>query len=455
MSIGWRQQAADQVGYMGIPPSPATDVGSELDWRARNLGSEKIIATYADLEYHFPHVGGLHIINTGARLTATIVMPNDRRILVAGGYLAGTFGVKHAIVGSYAGPLISGDPLLLSAIAIVQTNPGGVAIDGTSTTGAATVLRNVVITSPISPTPLCPAGSLHDLGALVIEGIQIDAMTAGLTLDGQVFAVRAQSTNITKMAPGAIAYTIGPTAVVIRGVGIQDSIYLTTDSDQRIVRIDPAATVPNPTAAVPTDLVGMRITGNSVAFDGAFGRVMDETGMDEKDIRVLAANNLYGGRSEFSGLATFSDTTPIVKTYGGTTFEPIPVGNGAVDITLDSTSQRFTFVNNGGTNHYLRYDGPLPNQVQRVAGGVSFEAASTASTLRVRLEWRATAVGAWTPVPGSVVRTRQVNGTPLAVSFEGNVIATPNHHYRITIANDNAAASTEITNVEIKAAGGI
>jgi hypothetical protein len=458
--------------YAGISPSVSTTVRQELDFRARAVGEIRVVANAADYEFHYPAVEGppgiwVHTLTAGTEQTGVVVLPAGNRLhIAASGFLLGAFGVKNALVGNVAAPLISGDPLTMASVAVVQSNPGGVAIDGTSTTGAPTVLRNVVFTSPISPAQVCAVGSIHDLtlaGSLTMEGCQIDAMTAGLTIDGTIAAARMSLTTITSMAPGAIAFTAGPTAVVSVGLAWQQSIYLTTDAGQRIVRIDPLATIPNTPVVVPTNIVGIRLGDNAIAFAGALGAVMDQTGINESDIRVIALGSLYGSSSIFLGSFSFLNAaSPIVKTYAAPdTFEAIPRSNGGVgpdDAITVSQSERFDLQTPGADppgEWYARALGPLPVKA-RIVYGLSLAAVSTSSTISTRVEVRSGTGGAWTPLDESTEIRIQVNNSPGFVGGHAFLAAVnSDDQFRVTIASDNAAASTEILSLSMAVEGQI
>jgi hypothetical protein len=463
MAIGWTGGAgsAGDVTYTGIAPSIATTVGEELDFRARRVGEWRIVTSAADYEFHYPAVGGVHTITAPTWQTNTVVLPAGRKVHTSGaGLLAGTLAVANQLVGDVADSLVSGDPFRVYSLGIVQLNPGGSGVDVTSTSGATCILRELIITAPAG-TPIAPAGTIHDItatGSVVIEGIQVNAMTAGLVFDGVVGAARVFQATFSNMPSGARGFSVASTATVTIGVGWANCIFLTSFANQRLVYIDPAATIPGTPVTLPATSVGMRVTNCSIAIAGGTGRVVDETGIAEDDIRVLATTNLFGRRSEFLGVATFFDTsTPILNTYAViNTFEPIPFDNGGGgQINLSADSQRFTLVKNAGTDWYLRFDGPLEDLSAQVHVSLSYAATSTGSNLSVRLEQRLTTGGGWTAIDGSTTLVRQTNGLNRHVDVSGFTVLQRDLHFRVTIANDNTSATTDIFSVSIDVEGAV
>ncbi len=349
--------------YSGIPPSPATTIGEELDWRARNLGERKVISNFDDLEFHYPaDVNGHH--NAIGRVEQTGVVD-----LLASGTVInqGTTGVWHSnfatatpIIASTApsasnlkGAMFIGNPIVAKGVAFVQVNPAGVCVYGQSTSGnpaKTTVLRQCIFTDSASGSG---AGVFDTfLAPITMEACQLLGTT------GFLFTLVASLARFldcvgSNLSAGAVMFTIDGSAIVAGGYKWDGCTMITNDSTQRMIRIDPGSVLPGNEFGL-TQVVGIRLTScDMVAVNPVdTGRIMDATGVDEKDQRIWATGNLYGTESLILGQCEFLTTgVPIVKTYDATdTFEIIPFTNGSGgSIVLDAVSQRFDLVTPMGT----------------------------------------------------------------------------------------------------------
>lgn len=446
---------SDLVTYSGIAPSTTTNVRDELDFRARNLGDIKIITSYADLEFHFPAVAGVHTITVPVKTTAPVlVLPAGFRIYMSGlGYIEGTLGSLTVIAGDVDGPLISGNPLRLFAVGLLNNNAGGSAEHFRAEAPANTlaVVRQVIC---VGTAKVGTATNI--LGLLTMNDSQWSGCADGLRYTGTVVACRHTRVTGSGMPANSAMFRLDSGLTLVIGMEWQLCNVITTLVNQYMVYLDPAATYPGG-GIVPSTSVAIRLFNNAVVAAGAIGKIFDPAGLKYDAIQVVARGNQYERRSEFFGLASFVDAVnPIINTYSlANTFEPVPYANPGLTttLTLSATSQRFRLVKDDPNpgDWYLIYDGGLTNMTAEVRVGFSYEAASTASNITARLEQNTG--GGWLAIAGTPRLSRQVNGDPRSLTISGHVTLDPGNRFRFTIANDNSSATTELTTINISVDG--
>lgn len=458
---GWQITASSpeianalDVSYTPVAPDPSLNVQNALDWRARHIGNFLVISNYNDLEFFFPAVGGVHTVTAIVLQTGDVLLPASTRIFQTNGTWFGDPGEELIVSGDTPGAAIfSGDPLRIDSITIIQSNATGTAIDATSTSSDSCIIRNIIFRSPAG-SPVADVGACHDsLGNFFVEGVEIREMTNGLVFTGTIGGARIFDITAVFMPAGSSAVIFDALCTVLAGVALQDSAHLTGFTNQFLALIDAGVTL-------PAGQVGIRIQGCSIVPIGARGAILDPAGLAASDIRILLSNNLNGIPSLFLGIANFlvgAVPSPIIKTYSAAnTFEPFRRSNGGAgsgnEILLLATSERFSLETPGADppgEWYLRYLGPLDSVAARIMYQVSFAASATSSNLIFHAEFRITAGGSWTQIPGTTVFIRQINNEPNSAVGFGSIIMSPDYHFRITVSNDNAAASTEIFSVNL------
>jgi hypothetical protein len=384
--------------------------------------------------------------------TGTVVLPAGEEVdQGTTGSWSAPFASKIALVGSSTGAVLTGNPLVMQGVAVVQLNPAGASVSGSSTSGDPTktiVLRECVLAGAGK------SGTFSNYQApITMENCQVTSV-AGFEFGGVASLARFVGCVGSSMGTGARMFSVLAGATVAGGMQWTACTMITGDPTDRMIYIDPSATVPGNATGVTTD-IGMRASGNQITSltTANLGRIFDEAGLDEEDQRVWATNNLYGDESLMWGQCEFlvADLAPvpIPKTYSSPdTFEDIPRDNGGAglgnEILLDAVSQRFDLETPGLTEWYLRLNGPLPAG-RTISWTASIEASSTSSTIKARAEWRQGTGGTWAEVPGSTSLRIQVNNAPGFFAGSGRVPSTlPDSHFKITISNDNAAAATEV-----------
>lgn len=394
-----------QIGYIARPPSAATNVAAELDWRANHNGNIVVIATLDDLDVYFPSVGGARTITGIVEITGALTLPDGDYFMFAGGCIRGPGVLATALIlGNVAGGLFRG-PVCLSDAVVLNINPSGSDFDINDALG-----QNVTLSTILSLG--ADAGTIANcFGVVSLEDVVITGAVKGFELDGTIVAIDFERCSFANtVAVGFIAYDVLSTCTIVVQAAWSNCRALTQLASQYLVRVSTSATVP--TAAPPTTVIGLFITG---CFSSGPGGLLDEGAgnIPTSDLRMYARNNRGLQPSAIEASAAFSDVAnPVTIAYGAiNTPTRIPyIGAGASPLATTGANERWSLIlddPNPG-DWYLRYNGTESGITLVVGATCSMESVSTVQDFELLIRYDPDGLSGYTTI--SIVQpTEQQN----------------------------------------------
>lgn len=445
--------SAEGVPYLDpISPSTAASVSAELEHRARHLGDQEVIGTYADLEALYPAAGGVHTITEPTRLTAFVSLPSGVRIVqTSAGSVIGDLAVRCGFSGDADGPLMSGVDVALLGVTLSNASGDESASHVQSTGASETILSRVIFAGA------APVGVLQNFATARIEGCAVKGCAAGLRIAGTWGGVTASGCVAQDMPAEACLFELPASSAPTIGISILGCSLIASAADQHLLKIDSSA-------SLPAGRITVRLQQNAVPIPNplaASGTLLDPTGITETDGRVWASQNLNGLESLILGHEAFLDIdNPITVTYAGSgQFATIPNNNGSGGVLeLISTSQRFTLVldDPASGDWYLRYDGPLPQVTAEVFAEVSLQGAGGQSAeivIQSEIYRAADQSPAFAAIPGSIGAQVQQRAEPDSRSGGATAILSPGDRFRIRLANMSNTSATEVVGLNLRVIG--
>ena len=331
------------------------------------LGTAIFIASEADLEKAFPNIAGVHTIDAPTIWTApsggvpiTLTAGSSIKLVFPGSATA--LGVFHvALIGDVVGPLVSGESVV-SGFEIVNINAAGSDFQVESLLGRAILIETLQLGGE-------DPGSIEDVfGAIVLRTLSVLAPSptaVGMTLDGTIGIFLNNDSQA--VAPGTspyTAWTVEPTCVVTGLVAWIDNAWASQLSTDSYLDISTSATLP--TGALPTTILGTRVTG---VFRTGPGSLFEPGSVDEKDIKMYSQGNVNGPSSRYLGDAVldppgFADAGLDLSGSGAGTLLVVPPDNGpgpTATMALAAVSQRHTLTITSAVAPFVwevRFDGP-------------------------------------------------------------------------------------------------
>lgn len=391
--------SASDIPYTPLFPETgdaSASVGDELGWRENHVGTAAVVASEPMLEAAAP-VGavtpGAHTIAGATWWTtpvggAPIDVAANQVELVHPGSIHTVAPTKVLLTGSNALPLVFGE-VVADGLTILNTGAGE-DVSTESLSGRQTRLDSL--------TTLGAGGVRFDdiLGPNLINAHNLVAPAPGSTgfvLDGTIGAWTCISSIF--QAPGGADWTaikVEPTAMVAALFNVQTSGFASARVGDAMVNASPLASYP--TGPLPTTIIGMTVTGDSILGPGS---AFAAGSVDELDVRMFSAGHLDGPSTLYIGDGRFTAAGDPSARLDHTGFAGLPLiipfdnsQNGGAGPTLRTIAQTASSSHHtlllatvttssiaaGGT--YTGADGDYPaNQASTSGAGTGFEATVT------------------------------------------------------------------------------